>query len=85
MFVIGLLLMRVFAAPFFGMLGTRHPTVVRCAMVLGAGVLGGGFAPMIATSLLACAGGNPRYVVAYLIGLGVFALICTAFMRAPRH
>ncbi|KAG0161989.1 hypothetical protein DFQ30_004592, partial [Apophysomyces sp. BC1015] len=120
MFVIGLVLMCVFAAPFFAMLDTCHPMVVWWAMVLGvgvvfpilyapepllfaaqfppeirysgislsvqvAGVLGGGFAPMIATSLLASAGGSPRYVIAYLIALGVFALICAAFMRAPRH
>ncbi|KDB09188.1 General substrate transporter [Burkholderia sp. lig30] len=49
-----------------------------------AGILGGGFAPMIATSLLAAGHGNPHYVVAYLVGLGVFALLCTLLMRSPR-
>ncbi len=49
-----------------------------------AGILGGGFAPMIATSLLAAGHGNPHYVVAYLVGLGVFALLCTMLMRSPR-
>lgn len=49
-----------------------------------AGVLGGGFAPMIATSLLGAADGSPRYVVAYLIGMGVLALFCTALMQGDR-
>jgi MHS family shikimate/dehydroshikimate transporter-like MFS transporter len=52
-----------------------------------AGVLGGGFAPMIATKLLAYADGSPRYVIAYLIGMGIVALFCTALMKRdpPRH
>ncbi|KVP25811.1 MFS transporter [Burkholderia ubonensis] len=49
-----------------------------------AGVLGGGFAPMIATSLLKTGGGQPHYVIAYLVGLGAFALICTGLMRRAR-
>ncbi|WP_027794028.1 MFS transporter [Paraburkholderia acidipaludis] len=47
-----------------------------------AGVLGGGVAPMIATALLACGGGRPHYVVAYMVALGVIALICTLLMRS---
>ncbi len=52
-----------------------------------AGVLGGGFAPMIATSLLAAGGGGPRYVILYLLGLALVALGCTALMKRdpPRH
>lgn len=52
-----------------------------------AGVLGGGFAPMIATQLLAMGGGSPRYVIAYLIGMALVALVCTALMKRdpPRH
>lgn len=46
-----------------------------------AGVLGGGFAPMIATQLLAAGGGQPRYVIAYLIGMALVALVCTALMK----
>lgn len=49
-----------------------------------AGVIGGGFAPMIATSLLKAGGGQPHYVIAYLVGFGVFALMCTALMRPAR-
>lgn len=52
-----------------------------------AGVLGGGFAPMIATKLLAYADGSPHYVIVYLVGMGVVALVCTALMKRdpPRH
>jgi len=46
-----------------------------------AGVLGGGFAPMIATQLLATGGGNPHYVIVYLIGMALVALVCTALMK----
>jgi hypothetical protein len=46
-----------------------------------AGVLGGGFAPMIATKLLESGGGSPHYVIVYLIGMGVVALFCTALMK----
>ncbi|TDV59725.1 hypothetical protein [Pseudomonas sp. LP_7_YM] len=52
-----------------------------------AGVLGGGFAPMIATQLLTMGDGNPHYVIVYLIGMALIALICTALMKRdpPRH
>ncbi|WP_296257944.1 MULTISPECIES: MFS transporter [unclassified Pseudomonas] len=46
-----------------------------------AGVLGGGFAPMIATELLAMGDGNPHYVIVYLIGMALIALGCTALMK----
>jgi MHS family shikimate/dehydroshikimate transporter-like MFS transporter len=116
LFLIGLVIMCAFASPFFAMLGTRDPSTVWWAMVLGigvvfpilyapesqlfasqfpaeirysgisvsvqvAGVLGGGVAPMIATALLAAGKGHPHYVVAYMIGLGLIALLCTLLMR----
>lgn len=112
-----LLLMCLFAAPFFAMLGSRDLTLVWWAMVLGvgvvfpllyapesmlfamqfppelrysgislsvqaAGVVGGGLAPMIATTLLGLGAGSPRYVVAYLVGMGLIALLCTLALRA---
>ncbi|MDY7563268.1 MFS transporter [Pseudomonas sp. 10B1] len=46
-----------------------------------AGVLGGGFAPMIATKLLTYADGSPHYVIVYLLGMAVIALFCTALMK----
>lgn len=52
-----------------------------------AGVLGGGFAPMIATQLLALGGSSPHYVIVYLVGMALVALVCTALMKRdpPRH
>lgn len=116
LFLIGLVIMCLFAAPFFAMLGTLHPATAWWAMVLGvgvvfpilyapesqlfaaqfppeirysgislsvqiAGVLGGGVAPIIATALLAAGGGQPHYVVVYMIALGIVALLCTLLMR----
>ena len=48
-------------------------------------VLGGGLAPMIATALLAQGGGEPRYVVMYLLGLAAIALVSVAMMRGDAH
>lgn len=116
LFFVGLLLMCVFAAPFFLLLQAREPATVLLAMMIGVGVvfpamyapesvlfssqfpaeirysgislsvqlagaIGGGLAPLIATTLLAAASGSPRYVVAYLVGLGTVALACTALMK----
>ncbi|MFL9873811.1 MFS transporter [Paraburkholderia megapolitana] len=39
LFLIGLVIMCLFAAPFFAMLGTRNPAMVWWAMVLGTGVV----------------------------------------------
>ena len=116
LFLIGLVIMCLFAAPFFAMLGTRDPVTVWWAMVLGvgvvfpilyapesqlfasqfpaeirysgislsvqiAGVIGGGIAPIIATALLAMGDGRPKYVVAYMVAMGIVALFCTLLMR----
>ena len=116
LFLIGLVIMCLFAAPFFAMLGTREPVTVWWAMVLGvgvvfpilyapesqlfasqfpaeirysgislsvqiAGVIGGGIAPIIATALLAMGAGRPKYVVAYMVAMGIVALFCTLLMR----
>jgi len=45
------------------------------------GAIGGGLAPIIATWLLAKAGGDPKYVVAYLSALGVVAVFSAWRMR----
>ncbi len=52
--------------------------------VQAAGVLGGGFAPMIATALLAYGGGDPHYVVLYLLSLAALALYAASRMNADR-
>jgi metabolite-proton symporter len=46
------------------------------------GAIGGGLAPIIATSLLAYGGGDPFYINGYLMGLGVIALIALTQMRS---
>lgn len=115
-FLIGMIMMGLFAYPFFAMLNTKDPFLVWLAVVIAVGVifgilyapesvlfssqfpphvrysgislgaqlggtLGGGFAPMIATSLLGAGHGNPTYVVAYTVGLSVIGLIGTLLMK----
>jgi len=45
------------------------------------GAIGGGLAPMIATTLLVYGEGNPFFINCYLVGLGVVALISVAMMK----
>lgn len=45
------------------------------------GAIGGGLAPLIATALLKVGGGDPKYVVLYMVFLGVIALISSWLMR----
>jgi MFS family permease len=47
------------------------------------GAIGGGLAPILATGLLAAAGGSTRYLGLYLASLGVLACLCSATLR-PR-
>lgn len=71
-------------APESLLFARQYPTEIRYSgislSVQLAGVLGGGFAPMLSTQLLEMADGEPRYVVLYLIGMGLVALFCTALM-----
>lgn len=71
-------------APESLLFARQYPTEIRYSgislSVQLAGVLGGGFAPMLSTQLLEMADGEPRYVVLYLIGMGLVALLCTALM-----
>lgn len=50
-----------------------------------AGVIGGGFAPMIATKLLVIGGGRPDLISIYVIGMAVLAIICTLFMKSDQQ
>lgn len=72
-------------APESQLFARQFPAAVRYSGIsLGvqvAGVLGGGLAPMIATALLAHGGGEPSYVVVYLLALAGIALISAACMR----
>ncbi|WP_456280643.1 MHS family MFS transporter [Cupriavidus sp. JZ107] len=47
------------------------------------GAIGGGLAPIVATSLLAYGNGDPRYIVWYLSALGIIAAISAARMHGP--
>jgi metabolite-proton symporter len=49
------------------------------------GAIGGGLAPLIATSLLAYADGSPKYIVWYLSVLGVIAAGSALFMHGPER
>ncbi|WP_394059934.1 MFS transporter [Alcaligenes sp. WGS1538] len=49
------------------------------------GALGGGLAPIVATSLLAWGDGSPRYIVWYLSLLGMVAMASAWRMHGPRH
>jgi len=73
-------------APESQLFARQFPAVVRYSGIsLGvqiAGVLGGGLAPMIATALLAHGGGEPRFVVLYLLGLAAIALVSAAMMTS---
>ncbi|TCM69753.1 metabolite-proton symporter [Acinetobacter calcoaceticus] len=50
-----------------------------------AGVIGGGFAPMIATKLLGIGDGSPHFISVYIIGMAVVAIICTFFMKSDKR
>ncbi len=73
-------------APESLLFARQFPAAVRYSGIsLGvqvAGVLGGGLAPMIATALLAYGGGEPHYVIGYLLALAVIALISAAMMNS---
>jgi hypothetical protein len=47
-------------------------------------VFGGGFAPLIATSLIAKFGGAIWPVCLYVIALGILAVVCLWFLGEPR-
>lgn len=49
------------------------------------GAIGGGLAPLIATTLLKTGGGDPKYVTLYLVLLGVIALASSWLMRKSEY
>ncbi|WP_126227697.1 MFS transporter [Burkholderia ambifaria] len=91
LFLIGLVIMCAFAAPFFSMLGTRHPTTVWWAMVLGSGVV---FPILYAPESQLFAAQFPpeiRYSgislsvqIAGVLGGGIAPMIATALLAADR-
>jgi len=73
--------------PEGGLFSAQFPPEVRYSgisiAVQVSGAVGGGLAPIIATSLLAYGGGNPRYIVWYLSALGLVAIVSSLFMHGP--
>ena len=73
------------AAYFSELFGTR---VRYSGASLGyqlASVFAGGFAPLIATALLAANGGDPTLVALYMVGLGLITVVATLFARETVH
>jgi len=73
-------------APLFS---SQFPAQVRYSgislSVQLSGAIGGGLAPIVATSLLAANGGDPGYVALYLIGLGMVAMVCVVMMKTNAY
>ncbi|WP_068831962.1 MFS transporter, partial [Polaromonas jejuensis] len=73
--------------PEGGLFSAQFPPEVRYSgisiAVQVSGAIGGGLAPIVATSLLAYGGGDPRYIVWYLSALGAIAMVSTLFMHGP--
>lgn len=73
--------------PQGGLFSAQFPPEVRYSgislAVQVSGAIGGGLAPLVATSLLAYGGGDPRYIVWYLSALGLVAIASAFFMHRP--
>ncbi|CAN7773138.1 MFS transporter [Variovorax sp. LjRoot84] len=73
--------------PEGGLFSAQFPPEVRYSgisiAVQVSGAIGGGLAPIVATSLLAFGGGSPRYIVWYLSALGVVAIVSSLLMHDP--
>ncbi|MET3792931.1 MFS transporter [Aquamicrobium terrae] len=73
--------------PEGGLFSAQFPPEVRYSgisiAVQVSGAVGGGLAPIVATSLLAYGGGDPHYIVWYLSTLGVVAVVSAIFMHGP--
>ncbi|MBN3778140.1 MHS family MFS transporter [Burkholderia sp. Ac-20345] len=73
--------------PEGGLFSAQFPPEVRYSGISMAvqvsGAIGGGLAPLVATSLLALGGGDARYIAWYLSALGVLAIISALFMHHP--
>jgi len=73
--------------PEGGLFSAQFPPEVRYSgisiAVQVSGAIGGGLAPIIATSLLAYGGGSPRYIVWFLSALGLVAIVSACLMHGP--
>lgn len=72
-------------APQGSLFSAQFPAAVRYSgisiVVQFSGAIGGGLAPIIATSLLSYGNENPKYIIWYLACLGVLATISAFFMH----
>src|SRR5690625_928239 len=72
-------------APQGSLFSAQFPAAVRYSgisiVVQFSGAIGGGLAPIIATSLLSYGDGSPKYIIWYLASLGVLATISSFFMH----
>ena len=75
--------------PEGGLFSAQFPAQVRYSGISIAvqisGAIGGGLAPIVATWLLAQGNGDPVYIVWYLSGLGIIAMISAFLMHGPLH
>lgn len=75
-------------APQSQLFARQFPTEIRYSgisiSVQFAGVIGGGLAPLIATKLLSVGGGSPHLIISYIIGMAIFAIFCTCFMKRDK-
>ncbi len=75
--------------PEGGLFSAQFPPEVRYSgisiAVQVSGAIGGGLAPIVATSLLGLGNGDPRYIVWYLSILGAIAVVCSFLMHGPKR
>ena len=75
-------------APQSQLFARQFPTEIRYSgisiSVQFAGVIGGGLAPLIATKLLSIGEGSPHLIINYIIGMAIFAIFCTCFMKRDK-
>ena len=75
-------------APQSQLFARQFPTEIRYSgisiSVQFAGVIGGGLAPLIATKLLSVGEGSPHLIIAYIVGMAIFAIFCTCFMKRDK-
>lgn len=75
-------------APQAQLFARQFPTEIRYSgisiSVQFAGVIGGGLAPLIATKLLSVGNGSPYLIIAYIMGMTIFAILCTFFMKSDK-
>ena len=73
------------AALFAELFGTRVRYGGASLRYQLASVFAGGFAPLIATALLAAGNGSPTLVALYVTGMGLISVVATLFATETAH